>query len=312
MLKKQVIINVGLLPPPLLKELQHRYEVREYDKPGNVDQITGLVTSAISGVSPSLIESLPALQVISSFGVGTDRIALDAAHQRGIAVGNTPKVLNDCVADLAVGLMIGVARNFSSANNFVRSGAWIDQPKFPVLGHKISGKRLGIVGMGRIGRIVAKRMSGFDMDIRYFERAELAEVPWRFMSKLVELARWADFLVVCASGGESSRNLINREVLEALGPAGYLVNISRGSIVDEAALIQALQGNLIAGAALDVYQEEPVVPAALLACANTILLPHIASSTHETREAMSQLVLDNLRSFYEEGKLIAQVRPVNA
>jgi hydroxypyruvate reductase len=257
------------------------------------------VTSAALGIDAGTLAALPELRVISSFGVGLDRIDVAAATERGIAVGYTPDVLNDCVADLAFTLLLDVARRASEADRFVRRGAW-RSGKFP-LATRVSGKRLGIVGLGRIGRTIARRSLGFDMAVRYHGRTPKADVPYAFEPSVAELARWADFLVIAAAGGADSRGLVSAEVLQALGPQGYLVNIARGSLVDETALLHALQQRTIAGAALDVFEHEPLVPDALLALDNVVLLPHIASATHETRQAMADLALENLRCWFETG-----------
>jgi len=270
---------------------------------------SGLVTSAALGADAALIAALPNLRVISSFGVGLDRLDLAAAQQRGIAVGYTPDVLNDCVADLAFGLLLGAARGLGAADRFVRRGDWAaaGQPSalaFP-LGRKVSGARLGIVGLGRIGRTIARRAGGFDMDLRYHSRRPVADAPWPHEPSLVALARWADYLVVITAGGAGTRHLVNAEVLDALGPRGFLVNVARGSVVDEDALVRALVERRIAGAGLDVFAHEPQVPAALLALDNVLLAPHIASATVETRQAMADRVADNLDAFFRDGRLLS-------
>lgn len=264
-------------------------------------RFTGLATSAPAGASAALLAALPGLRVISSHGVGLDKIDLAVAAQRGIQVGYTPEVLNDCVADLAMALLLDVARGASAADRFVRRGDW-PKAKFR-LARKVSGQRLGILGLGRIGRAVAQRATGFEMQIRYTNRKPVAGVPWQFEPALVELARWADTLVVVAAGGASTHHLVNAEVLAALGPDGFLVNVARGSVVDQAALVQALQTGGIAGAGLDVYADESHVPPELMALDNVVLLPHIASATRETRQAMEALTLANLQTFYATGKV---------
>ena len=228
-----------------------------------------------------------------------------AAARRGIPVGYTPDVLNDCVADLAMGLMLDVARGISAADRYVRQGGWL-KARYP-LGHRVSGRRLGIVGLGRIGRTIARRAGGFDMDIRYHSRKPVAGVAFAHEPSLVSLAQWCDFLVVIVSGGPATRHLVSAEVIEALGPGGYLVNVSRGSVVDEAALVDALVNRRIAGAGLDVFEDEPRVPQALMALDNVVLLPHLASGTNETRQAMADLVLANLHSWFDHGRLVTPV-----
>lgn len=302
------ILQVGRLLPALEAQLAADYDfvllASEADPQGFLAargrEFVGLVTSAAIGADAALIDALPELRVISSFGVGLDKLDLAAARRRGIAVGYTPDVLNDCVADTAFTLLLDVARRASEADRFVRNGSWLKQ-KFG-LGTRVSGKRLGIVGLGRIGRTIARRASGFDMEVRYHNRRPVADAPWGYAASLVELARWADFLVIAAAGGDDSRNLVNAEVLDALGPDGFLVNVARGSVVDEPALVRALQERRIAGAGLDVFEDEPRVPEALLRLDNAVLLPHIASATHETRQAMADLVLRNLRAFFERGQ----------
>lgn len=302
------LLNIGRLPPALLARLAERWpldHLAEQPDPAawlarHGAAITGLVTSAPVGVDAGLLAALPALQVVSSFGVGLDRIDLAAAQARGIAVGYTPDVLNDCVADTALGLLIDVARGFSAADRYVRRGAWPQGP-FP-LGRRVSGARLGLVGLGRIGQTIARRSTGFDMAVRYHSRRPVAGVPWAHEADLTALARWADFLVVITAGGPATRHLINAQVLDALGPDGYLVNVARGSVVDEAALVAALADRRIAGAGLDVYEHEPQVPDALRAMDQVVLLPHVASATHQTRQAMADRVFDNLDSFFTHGR----------
>jgi lactate dehydrogenase-like 2-hydroxyacid dehydrogenase len=265
-------------------------------------EFTGILTSAPTGASAALIDALPALRVIASFGVGFDRIDVEAARRRGVVISTTPDVLTDCVADLAMGALVAVSRGLVAADRFVRRGGW-SAGRFP-LTTRVSGKRLGIVGLGRIGRAVARRASGFDLELRYHGRRAVPDVPWTFEPSLVALSRWADQLIVTCAGGAETRHLVTAEVLAALGPEGFLVNVSRGSVVDEDALVEALVSRRIAGAALDVFEDEPHVPAELLGLDQVVLLPHVGSGTRETRDAMADLVLANLRAFYAEGRLV--------
>lgn len=311
-MQKPVLLQALPLLPALERQLAQTYEMHLLPPAGPARDaflaergagFEGLVTSAAGGADAALIAALPRLRVISSFGVGLDKLDVQAATARGIPVGYTPDVLNDCVADLAFGLLLDVARRLSQADRYVRAGKWAGQPGTPAsspfpLGRQVSGARLGIVGLGRIGRTIARRASGFDMEVRYHSRRPVEGVAWAHEPRLLELARWADFLVVITAGGAQTRHLVDAAVLDALGAKGYLVNVSRGSVVDEAALVRALQEQRIAGAALDVFEREPHVPPELFALDNVVLVPHIASATVQTRQAMAQRVLDNLAAFF--------------
>ncbi len=310
---KPRVLQKGAYQPALEKALAEQFDVhqlwKETDQAAYLSahgsEFVALATSARWGADAALIEALPNLKVISSFGVGYDTIDVNAAAKRGVLVGNTPDVLNDCVADIAFGLLIDVARGISASERFVRRGDW--QSGAFALQTRVSGKRLGILGLGRIGRAIAKRASGFDMDVRYHNRRRLEDVGFTYEASLADLARWADFLVVASAGGPETRHLVSAEVLSALGPQGFLINIARGSVINEAALVDALVNKKIAGAGLDVFANEPQVPEALLTLDNVVLLPHIASGTHETRQAMADLTLANLRSFFAEGRLLTPV-----
>src|SRR4051812_40276163 len=269
-------------------------------------EITGLVTSARAGFDAALLDRLPSLKVISSFGVGLDTLDVPAAKARGIPVGYTPDVLTDCVADIAFGLLLAIGRRIPEADRYVRAGRWVQQPPvaFP-LGRQVSGAKLGIVGLGRIGQAIARRAGGFDMQVRYHARRPVEGATWGFAPDLVDLARWSDFLVVATTGGPSTKHLVDAQVLEALGTKGFLVNIARGTVVDEEALVRALREKRLGGAGLDVFENEPQVPEALFGLDNVVLLPHIASATVQTRAAMGQRVLDNLAAFYAGKPLVS-------
>ncbi len=307
------VLQIGPLMPALEAALREQHDVLSAqpvtaEAPladmADAARVTAVVTSAPVGVPAAWLTQLPALKVVSSFGVGLDRLPLEAARASGLPVGYTPDVLNDCVADLAMGLLIDGARRIAAADRFVRRGDWLNG-RYP-LTTRVSGKRLGIVGLGRIGQAVARRAAGFDMAIAYTNRRPAEGVTWRHEPSLTALAQWADFLVLTVAGGAGTRHLVNAEVLRALGPKGLLVNVARGSVVDEAALVVSLQSGELGGAALDVFDDEPRVPAELLAMENVVLAPHMASGTHDTRQAMADLCLANLRAGLAGESLPAQ------
>jgi len=268
-------------------------------------RVRGIQATGTAAVEAALIERLPKLEIIACCGVGYDGIDVAAARRRKIPVTNTPDVLNDCVADLAMGLLIDASRGIARGDRFVRAGKW---PKGGVpLASRVSDKRLGIVGMGRIGRIIAHRASGFDMRIAYHARRQVADVPFAYHAKLVELAANSDYLVVIVPGGKETLHLVNEAVMRALGPQGILVNVARGTVVDEAAMVKCLQEGALGGAALDVFEEEPKVPEALWTMDNVVLAPHIGSATRETRAAMCRLTIDNLVAHFAGKPLLTPV-----
>ena len=258
--------------------------------------VRAVAGSGDSKVSAELMAQLPALELISIMGVGYDGVDVAAAKARGVMVTNTPNVLNDDVADLAIGLMLCAARQLPAADRFVRSGQWLKGPM--PLARKMSGARLGLVGMGRIGQAIAQRAQAFGMQIAYHTRSPKAGVPYAYHADLLSLARDSDFLVLITPGGAGTRHLVNAQVLQALGPKGILVNVARGSVVDEAALIEALEGGVIGGAALDVFEDEPRVPQRLMDLPQVVLVPHIGSATGQTRQAMADLAFGNLREHF--------------
>lgn len=308
------VLQYGKLPLPQLDaELAQAYDVHllsaEPDPQAFLAahgaQFELLVTSAAMGVPAPVIDALPNLRFVSSFGVGFDSLDKDAILRRGARVGYTPGVLDDCVADMAFALLLDAARGLSAADRFVRRGDWATQ-RFGIQ-TRASGKRIGIFGMGRIGSAVARRAAGFDMQVAYHNRRVVDGSPYLYQPSLLALARWSDFLVVTAAGGEGTRHLVDDAVLDALGPQGFLINVARGSVVDEAALARALRDKRIAGAGLDVFEDEPRPLPELLALENVVLAPHVASGTHETRRAMADLVLRNLASFLATGRPEAEV-----
>jgi lactate dehydrogenase-like 2-hydroxyacid dehydrogenase len=271
----------------------------------HAEKIQGIATRGDLGASVELMSQLPNLQIVSVFGVGTDAVNLAFARAKNIKVTNTPDVLTGDVADLGMALLLAAARLVPQGDALVRSGSW---PKGGLpLTTRVFGKKVGVVGMGRIGQAFAKRAAGFDCEISYFSRTPRADLPHRFIPSLLDLARDVEFLVVTLAGGEGTKNIINAEVLKALGPDGILVNISRGSTVDEEALLTALETRAIKAAGLDVFWNEPNINPRFLALGNAVLHPHHASGTVETRRAMGQLVRDNLAAHFAGRPLLTPV-----
>jgi hydroxypyruvate reductase len=305
------VLQNGRLLPSLEAALEQRYDLvplwQQADPKAFLKEhgggITALVTSAALGADDALLASLPDLQMIASFGVGYDQLPTDTIRQRGLKA-------SDCVADIAMGLLIDVSRGIAAADRFVRRGDWL-KARFP-LATKVSGKRLGVLGMGRIGRTIAKRASGFDMEIRYTNRNPLKDAPWAYEPSLTKLAEWADFLVIAAAGGAETRGLVGADVLKALGPEGFLINVARGTVVDEDALTEALVNKRIAGAGLDVFVDEPKAPPKLFGLDNVVMLPHVASATNETRQAMADSVLANLEAWHAGRPLPTPIPGVSA
>lgn len=255
-------------------------------------RVRGLATFGAGGADAALMDALPKLEIISNFGVGVDAIDLDAAKQRKIIVTNTPDVLNDCVADTAMALTLNVLRRFPQAEAYLRAGKWAAQGAFP-LTTALGGKTMGILGLGRIGEAIAQRAQAFGMKIRYHNRRK-KDVAYPHDADAAALAKSSDVLMIVTPGGPETEKLVGAKVLDALGPHGYLVNIARGSVVDEPVLLKYLKERKIAGAALDVFADEPRVPKDFLGLDNAVLLPHVGSATVETRTAMGNLQVDNL------------------
>jgi lactate dehydrogenase-like 2-hydroxyacid dehydrogenase len=306
---------VGPLKPSLAETLRTRYaahvlpedeQARRDFLEAYADEVTVAVTSGRTGVDATLMAALPNLGAVVNFGVGYDTTDIDAAAERGVRVSNTPDVLTDCVADTAVGLMIDVLRQFSAADRYVRAGRWSADGNYP-LTRQVSHTRVGIIGLGRIGGAIASRLTAFGCAISYHNRKPVPDSPYTYVESAVELARGADVLIVAAAGGNATRHLVDGAVLDALGADGYLINIARGSVVDETALVDALAGGRLAGAGLDVFADEPRVPDALLSMDNVVLLPHVGSGTGETRAAMEDLTLRNLEAFLRTGELVTPV-----
>jgi len=261
-------------------------------------RIRGVATSTLFGrVDASLLDRLPNVEIVSSFGVGYDNVDAEEAARRNIVVTNTPGVLDDEVADLTLGLLLATLRKIPQADRYLREGKWL-KASFP-LSATLRGRTVGIVGLGRIGKAIAKRLSGFDVSIAYHGRTQQDDVAYPYYPTVTGLAEACDVLIVITPGGASTRHLINAEVLRALGSNGVLINVARGTVVDEQALIDALKSGTILSAGLDVYEDEPRVPQELIDLEHVVLLPHIASASVHTRNAMGQLVADNLISWFD-------------
>jgi lactate dehydrogenase-like 2-hydroxyacid dehydrogenase len=258
--------------------------------------IRAIATNGVLGAGAELIDACPKLEIIACFGVGFDAIDLDRARPRGVRVTNTPDVLTEDVADMAFALILASLRRIIEGEAFVRSGAWV-KGALP-LGKSLNGKALGLIGLGRIGRAVARRAPAFGMSVAYCDLAKDPDAPHAYYPDPVSLAQASDVLVAATAGGAATRNLVNGAVFEALGPEGLFVNVSRGTVVDEAALIAALEQKRIGAAALDVFWNEPNVDPRLLGFANVIVQPHHASGTIEARNAMGKLVRDNLAAHF--------------
>jgi lactate dehydrogenase-like 2-hydroxyacid dehydrogenase len=310
------ILVVGKIPPFFMERLRAIYDCHHIFHPPVSDDILAVASEirAIVGtgealITRALLDSLPAVKIVAISGVGYDGVDVKAAREKDVIVTHTPNVLTDDVADLGLGLLLSVARAIPEADRFVRSGQWVQGPfRFT---RKLGGARLGIVGLGRIGRAVAKRAEAFGMKISYCGRRPVAEVPYPFFEHPAKLAANVDFLMVVTPGGAATRGLIDAQVLSALGPKGYLINIARGSVVDQDALLAALESGHIAGAALDVFADEPNVPSVLFGRDNVVLTPHMASGTAETRSAMADLVFANLDAYFS-GRPVPTPIPTDA
>lgn len=305
---KPDLLRLGQFPDENLAALARHFECHEpaalEADPALRARISGIVTRSDQRIAPEVLAGLPGLRIITTTGVGYDGIPLAAARERGVVVTNTPGVLDGTVAEFAVGMLLALLRRIPAADAHVRGGHWA-QAAFP-LATGLAGKRVGIAGMGRIGKAVAARLAGFEVELAYYGRHD-QQLAWRFEPDLRALAGWAEVLIVVVPGGAATTGLIDAGVLDALGPQGYLVNIARGSVMDEAALLDALTQRRIAGAALDVFNNEPDIDPRFFALDNVLLAPHLGSATAETRAAMFRLALDNLVGFFRSGEALTPV-----
>jgi lactate dehydrogenase-like 2-hydroxyacid dehydrogenase len=307
---KPAVLSLGVFPAATMEKLHELFELHHFSvyplPEGTLSQdvssrIRGIATEANRGATRDLIASLPKLEIISSFGVGVDGVDLAAAQERRIAVTNTPGVMADECADLAIGLMLASARQIPYADHHVRSGAWLNGP-LP-LGRSIGGKTVGVVGLGSIGRAIADRATAFRAEVLWHGPRLKRGVPYEYVGDLVEMAQRSDFLMVACKSGEQTRRLISAAVIEALGPHGTLVNVARGSVVDEPALIERLRDGRLGFAALDVFENEPRIAPAFYELPNVLLQPHQGSATVETRTAIGALMIANLSAHFAGQKL---------
>ncbi len=259
-------------------------------------KIDAAATTGSRGMDDATMARLPKLKLISHFGVGVDSLDVDAAKRRGITICNTPDVLTEDVADVALALLLAAVRRVPQGDRYVREGQWQKGPM--PLTQSVQGKTAGIIGLGRIGKAIAKRCEAFNLKVAYQGRSKQAGVPYAYFADPLSLAHECDILIIAAPGGEATRGLVSREVMEALGPQGTVVNIARGSLIDEAAMVEALKSGKLGAAGLDVFEKEPNVPDAMLALENVVVQPHVGSATVPTRTAMGQLVIDNLAAYF--------------
>ncbi|WP_404401383.1 2-hydroxyacid dehydrogenase [Pelagibacterium halotolerans] len=315
-MQKPDILQIGPYPEWDQIPLDAAFSVHRYfeaaDKPaflaGVGARVRGIATRGELGANRAMIEACPNLEVISVYGVGFDAVDLDACRERGIRVTNTPDVLTNDVADLGVAMMLAQSRGMIGAESWVRDGSWANKGLYP-LRSRVWGKKAGVLGLGRIGFEVAKRLSGFDLEIAYSDIApkDYAADGWTYIADPVDLARHADFFFVTLAASAATRHIVSREVIEAVGPGGMIVNISRASNIDENALLDALESRALGSAALDVFEGEPALNPRFLELDNVLLQPHHASGTFETRKAMGQLVRDNLTAHFAGKPLLTPV-----
>jgi lactate dehydrogenase-like 2-hydroxyacid dehydrogenase len=311
---KPDILYLGKFPDATVAELNRRYNVHHFallPKPEDIladvaQRIRGVATEANRGLTRALLDKLPNVEVISVFGVGTDAVDLKAAKARGIPVTNTPGIIGPEVADLAIGMMLASARRIVEAEHYARSGDWAKKGPMP-LGRSVANQTMGVIGLGGIGRAIADRAVTFRMKVLYNATREKKDVPYTFVGDPVELARQSDYLMVACTGGPQTRHLVSKAVIDAVGPEGTLINVARGTVVDEEALIDALASKRLGWAALDVYASEPDFDPRLLDFPNVLLQPHHGTGAIETRTAMGQLMIDNLAAGLEKKPLLTPV-----
>ncbi|MES2586059.1 MAG: 2-hydroxyacid dehydrogenase [Pseudomonadota bacterium] len=302
------VLQVGQFPEIMQKEIDGRLSTTKLlDPQGQIPDgsFTAILTRSNTQIPKELLEKTPNVRMVATCGVGYDNLPLDYLKAKGIKASNTPGVLNDAVCELAIGMLFGLLRRIPEAQAFVKSAAWSKAP-FAVT-TTLAGKCVGIAGMGRIGQDLAKRLEPFKVRLAYTGPSQ-KELPYEYYGDIKSLATACDVLILACPASPETEKMINTEVLEALGPNGYLINIARGSVVDEAALLVALQQKKIAGAALDVFENEPNPNLGFLNLDNVLLTPHIGSATSETRQLMTNLAIDNLEAFYNQQPLLTEVK----
>ncbi|MBY0363198.1 MAG: 2-hydroxyacid dehydrogenase [Phreatobacter sp.] len=304
---KPDLLMTGPMMQTIQDQLAQRFTLHKLweaaDKEAFLRQLAPSVVAFASGshvpCDPALMGRFPGLKIVSSFGVGYDHVDAAWAGQNGIVVTNTPDVLNEEVADTALGLLLCTMRQFPQTDRYLRAGKWLEKP-YPLTG-TLRDRKVGILGLGRIGKAIARRLEAFGLPVVYHGRSAQPDVAYRYYPSLVEMARDINVLMIVAPGGAATSKIVNREVLEALGPDGVVINVGRGTVIDEAALVEALRKKTILSAGLDVFEDEPRVPSELMAMEHVVLFPHVGSASVHTRNAMAQLVVDNLVS-WADGK----------
>ncbi|PWL17198.1 2-hydroxyacid dehydrogenase [Falsochrobactrum shanghaiense] len=306
------ILVLGRFNDYALQRLSREFRVRTIER-GDAALVEAGWAADVKGiasmweVNAGLIDALPNLEIVGNFGVGYDAVDVKHASANNIMITNTPDVLTEEVADTAIGLLIDTVRELSQSQLYLREGRWAKEGAYPLSKLSLRDRKVGIFGLGRIGKAVARRIEAFGLPIAYHNRRKVADVSYEYYPSLPELAAAVDTLILVAPGGAETANAVNAQVLKALGPDGVLINVGRGTLVDETALAEALENGTIAAAGLDVFADEPHVSQALLDAPNTVLLPHIASASHKTRQAMADLVIDNLISWFDTGKALTPV-----
>ena len=309
------ILVLGSLPAKAIEALEDRFACHRPRSDAETDALLAEVGGRIRGIArgghadigQAMLDRLPKLEIVANFGVGYDGIDLKRCADRGIVVTNTPDVLTEEVADTALGLLLMTVRELSAAERHLRAGKWVSEGNYRLTPATLRDRTVGIAGLGRIGLAIARRLDAMNVPVAYYARHERNDLPYRYYADLAAMAAAVDTLVVVLPGTPATKGLIDARILEALGPTGILINIGRGSVVDEAALIEALSARTIHAAGLDVFTDEPHVPEALLALDNVVLLPHVGSGSVHTRNAMGQLMVDNLTSWFGDGKPLTPV-----